>query len=334
LRKLKPCGAYRSSQPDARAAGGLTWSTQPVRLRPEPPELLVPFQKSPADLRPAIDRFVRQVWLRPGDFNTPALLQRLTPIYWPMWLVDGDLSGDWQAEMGYDYQVKSSQESFVEGKWKTREQIETRIRWEPRLGKLTRHYDNAAACALSETDRIVACIGATQRKAALPYRPEAFGQAAIRIPDLPPENAWPLAQAALHQTAAEECRQAAQAQHLRNYAIHPAYTNLHWTQLLQPMYATYYRDDQDRPQIVLVNGQSGLIGGPRRASQRKGCLWSAIGLASSAFLLFIYLLLVLLGRSVSGLSSLAVMTICLALGVGLLAIVPAFWPWQWNRNRR
>jgi hypothetical protein len=305
---------------------------QPVRLRPEPPELLIPFQRSPADLRPVIDRFIQPVWLRPDDFNTRSLLQRLTPIYWPMWLVDGDLSGDWQAEMGYDYQVKSSQESYAQSGWKTRELVETRIRWEPRLGTLTRHYDNAGAPALSDAGSIAARIGATSRQPAAPYHPEALSQAAIRIPDLLPENAWPQGQAALHQAAAEECRQAAQAQHVRNYAIHAAYASQHWTQLLQPMYATYYLDDQARPQVLLVNGQSGLIHGPRRASQRKGCWLSGIGLGISAFLLLIYVLLVIAGRSMPALSSLAVITICLALGLGGLSLLAAAWPWQWNRH--
>ena len=312
------------------AAGRL--EPQPARLRPEPPELLIPFQQSPADLRPAIDKFLKPVWLRPDDFNSRSLLQRLIPIYWPMWLVDSDLSGDWQAEMGYDYQVKSSQETYAQGSWKTREQVETRIRWEPRLGQLTRHYDNAAAPALNDAEAIATRIGATSRQPAAPYTPAALSQALIRIPDLHPENAWPLAQTALHQAAGEECRQSAQAQHVRNYAIRAAYANLHWTQLLQPVYATYYHDDQGRPQILLVNGQSGAIGGPRRASQRKGCLWSGIGLGSTAFLLVIYILLVLLGKSIPALASLAVMTICLALGLGVFSVVLAAWPWNWNRR--
>jgi hypothetical protein len=305
---------------------------QPVRLRPEPPELLIPFKHSPADLRQLIDRFIKPVWLRPDDCNQRNLLQRLTPIYWPMWLVDSDLSGDWQAEMGYDYQVKSSQESYAQGGWKTRELVETRIRWESRLGQLTRHYDNAAAPALSDAVALTTRIGATSRGPAVPYSPVALSQAVVRVPDLHPENAWPQAQAALHQAAAEECQQASQAQHVRNYAIQATYANLHWTQLLQPMYATYYLDDQSRPQILLVNGQSGVIGGPRRASQRKGCLFSGIGLGISVFLLFLYVLLVVAGRSIPALASLAVVTICLVLGVGITSLVFAAWPWQWNRH--
>jgi hypothetical protein len=303
-------------------------------MRPEPPELLIPFQQSSANLRAIIDRFVKPVWLRPDDFNPNNLVQRLTPIYWPMWLVDADLSGDWQAEMGYDYQVKSSQESFAQGGWKTHELVETRIRWEPRLGQLTRHYDNAAAPALNDGNAITTRIGETSREPAVSFSPAALSQAAIRIPDLHPENAWPLAQTALQQAAAEECRQAAQAQHVRNYAIHAAYAKLHWTQLLQPMYATYYLDDQGQPQVVLVNGQSGAIGGPRRASQRKGCLFSGFGLGASAFLLLVYILLVLAGRSISTLGSLAVMAICLALGLAVLAVILAAWPWSWNRAQK
>jgi len=313
------------------AAGRL--EPQPVRLRPEPPELLVPFQHSPAGLRPILDRFVKPVWLRPDDFNPRSLLQRLTPVYWTMWLVDGDLSGDWKTEMGYDYQVKSSQESYAQGGWKTRELVETRIRWEPRLGQLNRHYDNIAAPALEDAASLTTRIGATSRQNAAAYNPAALVQAAIRIPDLHPENAWPQAQTALHQAAADECCQAAQAQHVRSFAIHAAYANLHWTQLLQPMYATYYLDDQGQPQVLLVNGQTGAIGGPRRASQRKGCLWSGIGLGLSAFLLFIYVLLVLLGKSMPALGSLAVMILFLALGVAGLSVILAAWPWNWNRSQ-
>ncbi len=323
--------ASRLGQPCPNCAAGRL-EPQPVRLRPEPPELLIPFQHNPTSLRPLLDGFVKPVWLRPDDFNTSTLLQRLVPFYWPMWLVDSDLSGDWKAEMGYDYQVKSSQESYGQGGWKSNERIETRIRWESRLGQLSRHYDNAAAPALTDAEALATHIGQTQRESAVPYSPTTLSGSAVRIPDLHPENAWPQAQSALHQAAAEECRQAAQAQHVRNFAIHATYGSLNWTQMLQPVYATYYLDDQGKPQVVLVNGQSGVIGGPRRASQRKGCLWSGIGLGITAFLLFVYLLLVLLGRSIPSLSSLAVLTLCVAVGLAGISLFFAAWPWQWNRH--
>jgi hypothetical protein len=148
------------------------------------------------------------------------------------------------------------------GGWKTREMVETRIRWEPRLGQLTRHYDNIVAPALEDTSTLTTRIGPTERKQTTAYEPAALSQAAIRIPDLHPENAWPQAQAALHQPR-DECRQAAQSPHLRHYAIHAAHANLHGPSRLQPMYATYYLDDQGRPQVVPLT--------PGRAVPSAGC---------------------------------------------------------------
>jgi len=108
--------------------------------------------------------------------------------------------------------------------------------------------------------------------ASSPYSPAALFQAVIRVPDLHPENAWPLAQAALHQAAAEECRQAPRPS---TYAITP------FTLLRQPaldaittaMYATYYLDDQGQPKILLVTGRAAPSAGraaPRSAKAACG----------------------------------------------------------------
>ena len=122
---------------------------QPALSRSERPEMQIIFRKSKNDLLPIVANFVNSVWLRPVDFNQENLIHRAMPVFWPMWLVDSDVHGAWQAEAGFDYQVKSSQESYSGGGWRTREVIETRIRWEPRLGQIRRHYDNITASALS-----------------------------------------------------------------------------------------------------------------------------------------------------------------------------------------
>ncbi|MCG2784894.1 MAG: hypothetical protein L6461_07280 [Anaerolineae bacterium] len=145
---------------------------QPALLRPEAPELLAPFRYPLSSLRPALEKFVNEVWLRSEDFDTDKLLQRAAPVYWPMWLVDGDIAGHWQAETGFDYQVKSSQESYGDQGWKTREVVETRIRWEPRAGQIRRHYDNLVTPALREQKRLLKLAGNYQREQAMAYQPE------------------------------------------------------------------------------------------------------------------------------------------------------------------
>lgn len=308
-------------------------ASQPALLRPEAPELLAPFRYTLANLRPSLEKFVNAVWLRPADFETEQLLQRAVPLYWPRWLVDSEIAGAWQAEAGFDYQVKSSQESYGNSGWQTREVVETRIRWEPRAGQITRTYENVAAPALSDEARLLRRAGQYQLAQAAAYQPEQLQGACIRVPDLPPESAWPLAQTQLEAAAATECQQAAGAQHLRNFSLRAEYHNLHWTQLLLPLYVTWYTADDGQPQLLYLNGQTGAIGGMRLASQKKGWQWAGALLATAAVVLILALLLAALGLVFPPSLVLGVILGIVALLIACAAILPAAWPWQWNRTQ-
>ena len=305
---------------------------QPALFRPEAPELMWPFRYEINQLRPRLEKFVSEVWLRSDDFDIGNLLQRAAPIYWPVWLVDADVVGDWQAEAGFDYQVKSSQESYGKGGWSTREVVEGRIRWEPRAGQIRRRYDNIAAPALSEQNRLLKLTGPYKYDQAHPYQPEQLRGALLRVPDLPPESAWPLAQAQLDEAAGEECRQAAGAQHIRNFLLRADYESLHWTQQLLPVYVTWYRDDDGNPRMVYINGQNGTIGGTRLASQKKGWKLAGVVLLVAALIFLAALFFGLVGVFFPASMLLAGLLGVLSMLVACLAIVPAVWPWQWNRG--
>jgi len=306
---------------------------QPAWLRREPPELLAPFRVQRGQLEGILAEFTRGVWLHPDDFTPRSLLQRAMPVFWPMWLVDAGLVGDWEAETGYEYQVKSSQESFVDGAWHTREQVEARLRWEPRAGTLERRYENVSVPAVGDHPALTLQTGAYRPDQAVRYDPTQVGPAALRVPDIQPESAWPQAQTALKQAAAEDCRKAAGAQQVRNFAIRAGYENLHWTQMLLPMYVTFYTDDAGQPQVILVNGQTGRAGGPRLASQRKG--WRVAGILAGVALLLLVsgLLMATLGALIPPVAALGALLAGLAFLVGAAALVPAIWPWAYNRGR-
>jgi hypothetical protein len=324
--------AARLGQPCPNCARGQL-ASQPASLRPEPPELLVPFHKSRPEVRQILANFTQAVWLRPDDMDADQMLQRAMPVYWPMWLVDSEVVGDWQAETGFDYQVKSSQESYADSGWSTQEVVETRIRWERRIGQINRHYDNIAVPAISEHQQLTRQVGTYQVAQAAAYTPAQVAGAALRVPDLPPESAWPLAQANLDQAAGDECQQAAAAQHLRNFSLRAAYESLHWTQLLLPLYTTFYTDDQGQRHPVYINGQTGAIGGVRLASQRKGWLWAGILLGVAAAVFVVALLISAIGLAFPPAIIIGVILGVTAVGLACDAIVPAAWPWQWNRRQ-
>jgi len=303
---------------------------QPARLRPEPPELAVPFRMLQPDLARILTAYVQPVWLRPDDLDPVRLLQRARRVYWPMWLVDADMAGDWQLEAGFDYQVKSAQESYRSGQWVSDERVETRVRWEQRAGHLARHYDNIAVPALDAHDAMGALAGHYDRAASAPYDAAQAAGAALRVPDLPPQSAWPLAQSRLETAAAEECRAAAGAQHGRNFAVRAQFANLNWTQLLLPLWVTTYQDDDGRVRVIAVNGQSGQPHGPRLASQRKGLRQAGILAAIAAIAFVLGLVLALAGGP--ALAGFAPIALVPAFFLAAAALVPAVWPWQWNRH--
>ena len=98
--------------------------TQPTIIRSEPPELLLEFEITPTQVKAYFTNWLKGVWLRPKELDATLLTQRLTRIFIPMWLVDGKVIGSWQAQMGYDYEVASSQEVFRDGRWTTRKLTE------------------------------------------------------------------------------------------------------------------------------------------------------------------------------------------------------------------
>jgi len=318
----------RLGQPCPNCACGKLES-QPARLTSQPPELVVPFAKTQADVRAVLENFVRGVWLAPDDFNTETLLRRAVPVFWPMWLVDGDVVGIWQAEAGFDYQVKSSQESYSNSGWRSRDVIETRQRWQPRAGQIVRHYDNVCVPAASDHARLVKLVGDYHLDKADAYDKARVSHSVMHLPDLPPHSAWPQAQVGLNHAAEQECLKAAAAQHIRNYSVKADYEGLNWTQMLLPLVVSYYTDDDGKNHPVYINGQSGMIGGVRMASQRKGWRWAGILAGIAVVLLILGLLL-----SVVGLIPVGGFLIFVAILVGMAALVPAVWPWQWNRRQQ
>lgn len=311
-----------------------TLHPQPALLRQEPPELLIPFHLELSEVRPILEAFVKPVWLRCTDFTTEILLQRVIPVYWPMWLVDSDVLGDWEAEVGFNYEVQSSQERYSAEGWQSQAVIETRVRWETRVGQLQRRYENIAVPALNDHYPLVQQIGPYQEDRAIAYDPALLNGATLRVPDLQPRHAWPDAQMNLARAAADECRQSAQAEHIRSFSLSADYESLHWTQRLHPLYVTYYTDDQGQRHPIYLNGQSGAISGLRLASQRRGWTYAAIAGAVASILLLVGILLLFLSTMLAQLQAIGMVIILLAVPIGLSGLALVAWPWQWNRQQQ
>ena len=234
---------------------------QPALLRPEPPELIRLPQHPPQQLMGNVEAWLKPVWLKPAELDAGKLVSNAQLVYWPSWLVDCDTQGSWQAEVGFDYQVKSSQESYQGAGWQSRDVIETRVRWEPRLGELARRYENISAGAMRDQVSLQNYLGGYPPGEAIHFEPAQIENAILRVPDLTPDSAWPAAQSAIQKTASLECQQAAGGQHIRNFTLQAECHSLAWTQLLQPYYVSFYPDEEGNRQLVYLNPLSGKVRG-------------------------------------------------------------------------
>jgi hypothetical protein len=307
-----------------------------------PPELVIPFSLAQEVLARRVEAFAQGIPFAPQDLNAAALRSRLQPVYLPMWLVDASAEARWEAEVGFDYQVVSHQERYADhqGGWRTREVEEPRVRWEPRVGELRRTYANVAAPALEEDAALRQRLGEWDWTKAQAYnglgqRPaRTASEAWIRLPNRTPQDAWPAAEPTVRQQAAEECRRAAGADHIRQFRWTPTYAEQNWTLLLAPAYTTYYVDDKGQPQAVLIHGQTGQIDGARRSSMQRAQRTSLI-LALVALGIFIVSLVIaaagLVAPPVAVLGGIGILT---ALALGLGALVPILRVWQFNRQQR
>jgi hypothetical protein len=306
--------------------------SQPVRWRREPPELLVPFESSLTDRRLSknVERWLRGVWLRPDELRADLLLSRLRRVFVPMWLVDATVVGHWSAQMGYDYQVESTLERFEEGRgWRSRRLEETRTRWEPRAGRVNRRYENVPVPALEASEEVIwhSRVGSYALDAAVAYTADDISEAAVRAPSLLPEDAWPIGRSKLEQSVWNDCQRAADAQHSEEFSLGARYEGVNWTQLLLPLYVSFYYDDGGNALPVWINGQSGQIGGVRRASTRKA--WWAAGAIVAVSVITLVLGLAMMALDVE---DLGVVIITAGFFLGLLTVLPLVWAWQFNRR--
>lgn len=298
-----------------------------------PPELVLPFEVRAEALAQQVTRFAEGIPYPPEDLNPQTLRDRLQPIYLPLWLVDVEAAAAWQAEAGFNYEVVRHQEQYSDaGSWRTHQAKETRIRWEPRAGRLQRRYDNLPVPALEDAATLERALGRYRLEAARPYAPNVVDHGLVRLPNRLPADAWRDAEPVLQAAAAAEVQQAARANHIRDFRWAPQVQSQHWTLMLKPLYTTFYHDDAGAPQPVLIHGQTGQVSGVRRASAKRAQKTALILGGIAAAVLLLSLLALVVSIVLPPLAIMGALGIILVLILGCAALIPLVRAWNFNRK--
>lgn len=316
--------------PLALLPGGL-----PEMPYPYPPELAAPFEVTDHALEAAIRGFASSIPFAPKDLTPDRLQARMQPVFLPMWLVDSNVAAIWKAEAAYKYEVISHQESFDGdlGHWTTHEVKEPRLRWETRLGRLNREYQNVPVPATDDHKRVEQLLGHFSLKQILPYHPDRIQQTLIRLPDNAPQEIWNDASAVFQKTASTECQQACEADQIRQFRWKPRFSQPNWTLLLLPIYASYYQDDQGHTHPVLFHGQTGKAVGKGRASIKQAGRTSIELFLAGLVLFFTGLLLDPLTRSNPLFNLVSTSMLLIGIAGAVACFLPYLIAWDYNRKQ-
>ncbi len=131
----------------------------------------------------------------------------------------------------------------------------------------------------------------------------------------------------------EESRQACAADQIREFRWKPEFSNQNWSLFLLPMWSSYYLDDENKAQSILVNGQSGQMSGSRRSSTKKAKKVSLMILIAALIAFALTVMVGLISLSFPDLTVLAGIGLVVSLVIALAAIYPIATVWQVNRER-
>lgn len=296
-------------------------------LLPEP-EGILPFSVSSSLLQANLNNFIQRIPFKPRDLNVPNLMNRLQKVYMPLWWVDVAVKAQWQAEAGFDYEVVSHQDAY-QGGWISREVKETRVKWEPRVGLLERQYQNIPAAALLDDREFKTQSGGFNLGGIQLDLADQINGVLVRLAQRDSQDAWSEAELNLRNTAGEQCREACKAQHIRQFQWTAEYADHHWTQLLLPVYMTYYTDINRKRHWVMINGQNGKVSGDLNADLSQAIVSSMWILAAGAIVFFIGLI----ASAILSMKLIGVLLIIGGIWVALFSAYPFGRAWLFNRNQ-
>jgi hypothetical protein len=107
------------------------------------------------------------------------------------------------------------------------------------------------------------------------YDPQFLAGSHAQAYDVPLEEAWEEARHQMREATRQACRNQASTPKIRNFSMELDFGDESWRYVLVPTYAGAYRYGGD-PYQVMVNGQTGDIGGQRPVD------WTKVGLAIGA----------------------------------------------------
>lgn len=245
------------------------------------PRFLIPFQIDAGHCAAISREWLGSSWMTPKNLEKIARIADFNPIYLPYWTFDSLASAGWRAEVGHTETERYYDHGSKE--WRTR----TRVVWRWESGSVRVTFDDLVVAGTKKlSPLLLGRIRSFDLTRLTPYNAKFLAGMQAQAYDVPLENAWEIAREEMRAATRETCLGQASTSQVRNFSMTLDFSEESWRYVLLPVYVAVYRY-QDQVYQVLVNGQTGAIGGQRPVDWNK--VWLAIaGLLSPGIILGLF----------------------------------------------
>lgn len=245
------------------------------------PGSLVPFQVDRPKAQDQFRRWVRRLWLAPGDLRRYASSDSgLAGMYLPFWTYDCRTASDYRGERGDDYfttETYTTRNSAGEEVTQTRQVRQTR--WTPAAGHVDDVHDDVLVNASRSLPADI--LGATGRwnlAGLVAYQPEFVSGFQAEAYQVGLRDGFGFAKQQIDAEVAEHVRRDIGGDHQRIAAVATRYSDITYKHVLLPVWISAYRY-RDKVYRFLINGQTGEVSGESPKSWWKIALLVAVVVA-------------------------------------------------------
>jgi hypothetical protein len=243
------------------------------------PKALVPFT---IDRRHAQDEFrkwVRGLWLAPGELKRYAESDAgVTGTYVPFWTYDCRTSTDYTGERGEDYYTNETRQvRNAQGETVTQTERVRHTNWTPASGHVDCFHDDVLVLASNTLPREMR--GATSTwdlKKLVPYQPEFVSGYRAEAYQVSLAEGYPLAKEQIDSRIYALVRKDIGGDQQRVGQLSTRYSEISFKHVLLPVWVSAYRF-RNKTYRFLVNGQTGEVAGESPLSWQK-VTWLVVGI--------------------------------------------------------
>ncbi len=256
------------------------------------PKSLVPFQVNRQRAAEAFRRWVRSLWLAPGDLKRCAQSDAgLTGVYLPYWTYDCNTASDYAGERGDDYyttETYTTQDS--QGRSVTQTRRVKHTRWTPASGHVEKFHDDVLVMASKTLPaNITDSVMRFNLKGLVPYQPEFVSGYQAEAYQVTLREGFPIARQSIDEAVRALIRRDIGGDQQRIHSVSTRYADVKFKHVLLPAWISAYRY-RDKVYRFLINGQTGEVSGESPKS------WWKIALLVAAVLLVLFLILLAGGK--------------------------------------